>query len=363
MFEEITIENIKQRILGRLENQLQTREGSYTNDVVSAAAAEICECYHAMDALVPAFYIDESSGAYIDRQAATVGVTRKPGTMASCTITFTGDKGAVVPAGAQFYTATGLAFDLQQEVTITGSTGHGTLKAVDVGDEYNIGSGEITSTLRNYPGIKSYTNESADGGSDPETDKALLDRYLIRMRRAATSGNPYHYQLWASDVPGVGGAKILSKWDGPGTVKVVLADPNMEPPGSGVVEAATAYIEAKRPIGPAVTVVAAGAENITVAAAISVDATTSKPEVQQALHDAVAGYLKELATDAYMANVDVQYKSLESSTYTVLYNRIVFLLLSIKGVVDYTSLTVNGLTKNVTIAADKLQVLKGVTVT
>lgn len=42
---------------------------------------------------------------------------------------------------------------------------------------------------------------------------------------------------------------------------------------------------------------------------------------------------------------------------------VAFLLLSIPGVVDYTALTLNGGTENLTIPADTLPVLKGVTVT
>ena len=55
MFEDMSPAKIRRRILGRLVTDLQTREGSFTNDVIAAAAEEISECYHALDALVPAF--------------------------------------------------------------------------------------------------------------------------------------------------------------------------------------------------------------------------------------------------------------------------------------------------------------------
>ena len=177
MFEDITPEGIKRRILVRMTTDLQTREGSFTNDVVSAMAAEISEVYHAMDAFLPAFYVDENSGAYIDTQAGTVGVTRKAGTAASCVILFTGTDGATIPAGAPFYTAAGLTFYLQEATTIVDGVASGILLAAQVGDAYNIGAGEIVSTLRNYSGVTSYKNEAARGGTDPESDKALLARY------------------------------------------------------------------------------------------------------------------------------------------------------------------------------------------
>ena len=55
MFENITVEGIKNRVLSRITTDLQTREGSFTNDVISAVSAEIAEVYHSMDAFLPAF--------------------------------------------------------------------------------------------------------------------------------------------------------------------------------------------------------------------------------------------------------------------------------------------------------------------
>ena len=43
MYEDITPERIRNRILGRLKTDLQTREGSFTNDVIAAASVEIME--------------------------------------------------------------------------------------------------------------------------------------------------------------------------------------------------------------------------------------------------------------------------------------------------------------------------------
>lgn len=363
MFEDMTPERIRKRILGRLKTDLQTREGSFTNDIIAAAAVEISECYHSMDALFPAFYIDETSGQYIDQQAGTVGIIRKAGTPAACRITFTGTNGTTIPAGTPFYTAAGLAFYLADPVIIRDGTGEGRLIASEAGDAYNIAAGEIVSTFRNYSGITSYSNEAADGGADPETDAALLSRYRKRMQRPSTSGNPYHYQMWALEAAGVGAARVISKWNGPGTVKIILADQEMHPATATAVAACAAHIEAERPVGPAVTVETAGTLAISVRTEITVDRTvTSKPAVRSALEETVQNYLKGLASSGFENCIDLQFESLEIGSYTVLYNRIAFLLLSIPGVVDYTALTLNGGTENQTVPADALPILQEVTV-
>lgn len=358
----ITAEDLKQRILGRFSTDLQTREGSFTNDVISAMALELCNCYHSIAALLPMFYLDASSGEYIDQQAAAVAITRKTGTRASCSITFTGTDGAAVPAGAIYYSQTGLAYTLNAAVTLTAGTATGTLTAENVGDVYNISAGEIVSALNNYSGVTGYANGAATGGTDAETDTGLLSRYLNQMRRAATSGNPYHYQRWAESVDGVGAARIVSKWNGPGTVKVILASGDMEPVDETVRAAAAGYIETQRPIGPAVTVVSATAHNLAVAATVTIDGTTTLAAVQAAFQAEMAAYLAELTQAAFADTIDLDFDTMAGKTYTVSYNRISYLLLSIPGVKDFSLLTVGGGTTNITIAADEVSVLTGVTV-
>lgn len=363
MFEDTTVEGIKQRILGRLKTQLQTREGSFVNDVISAVSVELHDCYHQWDSMEPRFYVGEDSGPYIDKQAATVGIYRKPGTVASCSITFSGSDGARVPAGTPFYTESGLTFTLQEDAVVSDGIASGTLVASVPGDVYNIGKGEITSTLRNYSGITGYSNAAASGGTDQETDEALVARYYERMRRSPTSGNPYHYQEWATGVDGVGAARVISKWNGAGTVKVVLAGPDMEPVDSSIVSSCADYIETQRPVGAAVTVVSAAAKNVTVSASVQVDSTTTVTDVKKALSASVSSYLRELTVSAFRKNIDLQLETMESGTYTVLYNRITYLMLSIPGVVDYTSLTINGGTENVVVGAAEVPVLAEVSVT
>ena len=58
-------------------------------------------------------------------------------------------------------------------------------------------------------GIVSVSNSNAlTGGYDAETDEAYYERYLLRLQTPPTSGNQYHYRLWALEVTGVGGVQI-----------------------------------------------------------------------------------------------------------------------------------------------------------
>ena len=97
-------------------------------------------------------------------------------------------------------------------------------------------------------------------------------------------------------------------------------------------------------------------------AAVTIDGTTTKAAVQTALEAAVGDYLRQLAREAFADNIDLQLETLAEKTYTVLYNRVAFLLLSIPGVVDYTALTLGGGTANIPVPADAVPVLTGVSV-
>lgn len=347
MFESITPESIKAAILAEAGDSLETREGSFLDSMAGPAAVEIWKVYQAMNAVISIAFPDESAGGYLDLEGAKYGITRKPGTRARCTMTLTGTAGSTIPAGTVFLTLEGLEFALLEDVLLTGGSDTGTAEATEIGSAYNVEGGAITRMVTTVTALSAWTNASATGGTDPESDAALYERIRDFRSRQATSGNAYHYEQWAMEVAGVGGAKIFPLWNGAGTVKVVLVDADMEPTSSEIVAAAAAHIEEERPIGATVTVAAAQSLSIHVAAKLTLDGSTTLPEVK-------AVFASEL--DAYL-------KTLAFRTSILRYNQVAYLLLSLPGVLDFTSLTLNGGTGNVSIGAEQVPALGEVTLT
>lgn len=99
----------------------------------------------------------------------------------------------------------------------------------------------------NLTGLTDYHSEAAAGGTDAESDAALLARIRERVQRPPTSGNGYQYRQWAMEIPGVGNAKVVELPGGPGTVGVTLVDSNDRAPSEEIVEAVEAHIEEERP--------------------------------------------------------------------------------------------------------------------
>lgn len=304
---------------------------------------------------------------YITGAAAEVvggqyyNITRREGTRAYCDISFSGTPGLVIPKGTAFLTAGGLSYALMAAVALgPEGTGRGRLEAAEAGSAYNVEAGAIDRMYVNLTGLTDYHSEAAAGGTDAESDAALLARVRERVQRPPTSGNGYQYRQWAMEVAGVGSAKVVELPGGPGTVGVTLVDSNDRAPSEEIVEAVTAHIEEERPIGAAVTVTAAGEREVTVAAQVSLTGGAGAGAVQDAFRAALAGYLHTLIEGKYGA---VYYKPADDQPYTLLYNRVLALLLNVEGVENFASLTVNGGTADVTIQAGEIPVLGEVSVT
>lgn len=341
MYENMEVEDIKSNIVGKITTDIDVREGSFTNDMISAVAYEIWKTYQALDGIIPIAYINEASGEYIDKRCAEYGITRKPGTKAVATLHFTGGNGIVIPEGKVFLTVEGREFITDKMVTILYGTASVTATASDIGEEYNVEAGAITGQYANLSGLSTVTNEVATGGSNAETDAALVARFYNHLQKPATSGNIAHYRQWALEVNGIGNAKVMPLWDGPGTVKVLVVGNGNEPVDSTIVTKCAERIEEYRPIGAEVTVISAEGLDVNISASISIDSSTTKEIVLDNFKEALEDYLRSIAF----------------TNYTVVYNRIAYILLDIKGVVDYSELTVNGEIENVAIGSDQVPIL------
>lgn len=347
MFEDITPESIQRNILSAAGLAMDTREGSFAADLVAPIALELWKCYQSMNTIVPVAFVDETSGVYLERRCAEFGITRKEGSKASAELFLSGAVGTIVPAGTVFITAGGLEFELREGVTLLDGEGSGTIDAAQIGAEYNVEAEALTQMITSIQGLENWNSGPAAGGTDPETDAELSARLYLHLQKPATSGNAFHYEQWALEVDGIGACRVAPLWAGPGTVRVLAAGPDMGPVDETVIDACAAHIEAVRPIGAAVTVESVESLGVCVEAEITIASSTTKEAVRSALETKIDAYLKSIAF----------------SQYTLLYNRVAFLLLDTPGVIDYTSLTVNGGTENIEIGADQVPVLEEVCVT
>ena len=109
-FNTQTYEEIKSKILEDMTSDADKREGSYTNEMVSAVAYQIWNLYCSMGAMLPIAFVDETSGEYIDKRCEEYGIKRKEGTKAIATVTLHHESDMTIEANTEFATDSGLIF-------------------------------------------------------------------------------------------------------------------------------------------------------------------------------------------------------------------------------------------------------------
>lgn len=365
MFEDRTRDNIKAEMLEDIQTStgLTALEGGFADHVLGPVSVKLEEAYGALRGLLAILTIDETSGGLIDLAAGNLGLARKEGSKAYAALTLQGTPGAMIPAGTVFLTDGGLEFSLDADVTLDGNgTGKGYITAEAVGAAYNIKPGELTRMYVNRNDLESFSNDGAVGGADPESDKSLSERVDAKLQTPATSGNPAHIREWAMEVDGVTYAKVVSLAHGNGTVGVTLVGENLAAVDQAIVTAVAENINTKRPVGieAAPYVQSAVPLPVNITAAPKLDAGVTPSAVIQTLRETLEKHFAVLVETKYKRNYEGPE---EDEPYTLSYNRVATMLMTTPGVLDYTTLTINGAAENLTIAPDQVPVLGEVSVT
>lgn len=363
MFDDKTTESIKLAILEKLraDGQLSTMAGSFADAMAGPFAEVVSECYQSLPGVVSMLFVDEGSGPYIDAVGQQYfNFNRRAGTRATGTITLRGDSGTVIPANTVFLSAEGLEFGLTAAVTIgTSGSALGAVEAIEVGRAYNLPAGALCRMYVNPIGLTSYESGQTLGGTDGESDAALLSRIDARRKKPPTSGNGYHYQEWALEIPGVGMAKVVQLASGPGTVGVSILDTNLATASEAILSAVRANIEAKRPVGATVTVRSGVVLSIAITTKVVLSESTTAEAVQTVFLTKLQSYCNDLISQKFGP---VYAGPADDKPYDLLYNRVASILMGIDGVRNFTLLTLNGATADISIPADSIPSLGSVVV-
>jgi uncharacterized phage protein gp47/JayE len=171
------------------------------------------------------------------------GITRKAAAFATGTIRFSGTSGSAVPIGTESKTLSGVAF----VTTAAGAVGVG--GTVDIAAQASVAglsgnqAAAVALTLTAAPaGVLSQDAiVSMTGGTDIETDAALLARYLFDLRLPPSGGAKHDYFKWAMEVAGVTDAYIYPQRRNTRSVDVVLETAGGLPSAQLIADV-TAYI-------------------------------------------------------------------------------------------------------------------------
>lgn len=397
MYEDVTYEVILERMLDRVSDKFDKREGSVIFDTHSPTAIELQILYIELDTLIREAYGDTASREFLIRRCKERGISPYEATHAVL-------KGEFTPTNID---VTGKRFNigtLNFMVTEKIADGEYQVKCETAGIAGNQQLGTMI-PIEYVEGLE--TAELVEiliPGEDEEDTEDLRERYFDSFNEKAFGGNVQDYLEKTNAIPGVGSTKVTSVWNGDIRPAEMIPSAAVEAWFRGIVDTLdeevalwltsvyTAAVEKKlttggtvlltilnsdfgvasdtllqkvqetidpnenagegyglAPIGHIVSVKSATGTNISVKTNITFDTGYSWSNLQSSIETVISDYLLELR------------KSWADSSYLVVrISQIETRLLGIKGIVDIADTKINGSSENLTLGKYEVPMFEGV---
>lgn len=216
--------------------------------------------YKHVDYLAQQWWPDTCAPEFLPLHGARWGKPRLTSAPATGTHQFVGLEGAEVPEGTTVKRSDGVQFTTTEPGVIAAGVAEVPIEALLPGQLGNSAIGTELTLTSPVPNINAtgVTVTALGGGADVETIERWRARILLRIRKPPQGGADYDYEGWALEVPGVTRAWVYPGEAGAGTVVVRFVRDDDEDliPSAGEVETVQAYIDARRPVTAATTVLA-----------------------------------------------------------------------------------------------------------
>lgn len=397
MYENVIYESILKRMLDRVSNKIDKREGSIIFDTHSPTAIELQILYMELDNILREGYGDTASREYLIRRCKERGITPYGATNAILRGEFTPTNidvtGQRFNIGSINFIAIEKIYDGEYQVQcetpgIVGNQQLGTMIPIEYIE--GLETAELVEVL--IP------------GEDEEDTEDLRTRYFDSFNEQAFGGNVQDYLNKTNAIPGVGSTKVTRVWNNDlrpaemipsaavkawydtikttlsgepaawletvfnaandkklttgGTVLLTILNSDFGVASDTLIDSVQETIDPEEytgegygvaPIGHVVSVKSASAVSVTVKTNITFEVGYGWSNLQTSIEQAISAYLLELR------------KSWADNPYLVVrISQIETRLLSIKGVVDIADTKLNGASDNLTLGKDEVPVFGGV---
>lgn len=346
MFENITYESILQRMLDKIPNTFDKREGSVIYDALASTAVEVQNVYIELDNVLNETFADTASLPYLKRRAAEKGINQIPATFTVLKAISTPTT-VEIPIGSRFSLNT-----LNYVITEKISDGEYKIQCETLGVIGNSNFGHLI-PIDYIQGLETIEiTEVLIPGEDEENVEELRQRYLNSMSSNAYGGNVADYKEKVSLIDGVSGVKVYPVWNGGGTVKVVFINSAFSVPSEELVKNVQEKIDPSEnsgkgygiaPIGHVVTVEGVKSLNIDIVTEISYiegwSWETCVSQIKQTIDDYFLELSKEWDSNEHII---VRISQLESR------------ILNCTGVFDVSGTTLNGSSSNLYLGENEI---------
>lgn len=398
MYENVTHEVILNRMLGRVSDSLDKREGSVIFDTHSPSAIELEILYIELDTIIRNTYGDTASREFLIRRAKERGITPYPAVKAML-------KGVFTPANID---VTGKRFNIDKmNFVVVKKIADGEYQVECetpgvVGNQY-LGT---MIPIEYIPGLETaQLTEVLIPGEDEEETESLRTRYFESFNDVAFGGNVKDYQNKVGAIPGVGAVKVKRVWNGDirpaemipsqavqswyegiiaslpaeaaawlkcvyeaalekkltvgGTVRLILLDASYNEASQTLIDVVQTAMDPEvnageglglAPIGHVVSVASAAGVRVNVHTRVVFESGYSWGNLKPSIDQAVEEYLLSLRKDWYrLDQTIVRIAQIENH------------IIGIPGIIDISDTTINGADSNLTLGTDEVPVFGEVT--
>lgn len=287
-------EEILKRMLARVPNKFDKREGSVIYDALAPVAYEFEQVLLDYEEKLRNTFAGTADRESLIKKCAEIGISPFPATnairrMETTPIDFN------VPIGERF-TFDDLIFVVTEKV----QNGLYNVKCETAGVKGNFGTGNLIPI--NYIaglGTAKLIDDVVIYGEEEEDTEALRERYFNTLPTMTLDGNIAQYSKWCREFGGIGQFKIFPCWAGVNTVKVSILSSENTVASQELIDSLQEFLDpnkeglgmGKAPIGATVTVSTATVKTIDVSCNLTLQQGYTEP---YKLREAIVEYLKSI---------------------------------------------------------------------
>ena len=353
MFEGMTYQNIMRRMLSRVPEGIDKREGSVIWDALAPAALELEMGYITLEYALMQGFADTAERDYLIRKCAERAIRPLPATQALL-------RGVFLP---QEIDVRGKRFSLGELNFVAeepeGADGQWRVRCETAGSEGNRHLGALI-PIEYVAGLESARlTDVLIPGEDEEDTEALRQRYFDSFGILGMGGNVREYMDVIEPLPGVGGVRITRRKRGERRFRATIIDSEFGAASDALIQSVQAVVD---PLGDEM-----GEGLAAIGHVVTVDTPEAVPISVTARMDFLPGYSWEMMREEMLAVIEGYLLELRrgwgsgqaGEPTVVRLSQLETRLLAVTGVLDVRDLTINGQRDNLVIAGDGIPVMGG----
>lgn len=338
-----SFENIMNRMLSRVPDDIDKREGSVIWDALAPAALEIESLYYALDGVLQETYATTASREYLILRAKERGIYPYPATKSRVKAVFNVN----VPLQTRFKTNNGILFKVVQEVNANEKTY--IVECMTEGKVGNISNVDLVQVDYVVNLSKARLENIIEYAVDEEDTEHFRRRYFDSFKEQAFGGNIADYKNKVMSISGVGAVRVIPVWAGGGTVKLTILDTNYQKSNSELIEKVQNIIDPRQdgngfglaPVGHIVTVDTV--KEVEIRIGIQASYINTRFELKkEAITNTINSYLKSLIKSWQDINISIKRVPLMSE------------ILKISNITDITEFEINSRDENLDLKSNEI---------